>query len=165
MLIRASRGMAPLLAVLLLPSATRAAPQSQAVAPTRPVVPGQDPAALFAQGAQRLQSGDLAGAEAAFQAVAHMDPSSAAAYSNLGVIAMRQKRWAEALKQFHKAQQLDPAMIGVRLNTGLTYYRMNDFPAAAPEFAAVLASEPASGPGAVSSWAVPVLRRSLCRRA
>ena len=61
----------------------------------------------FSQGRSRLQ------------AVLRVDPSSAAAYSNLGVIAMRKKGWVDALGYLHKAEQLDPPLLGVRLNVGL----------------------------------------------
>jgi tetratricopeptide (TPR) repeat protein len=55
------------------------------------------PQALFAKGQAALQAGDLAGAEAAFRSVLELDPRSGAAYSNLGVIAMRRKDWDHAL--------------------------------------------------------------------
>ena len=104
--------------------------------------PSASPATLFAQGTQLLQAGDLAGAAADFEAVARLDPSSAAARTNLGVIAMREKHWPQALEQLREAQRLDPSLVGVRLDIGLVYYRMNDYASAAPEFAYVLAHNP-----------------------
>lgn len=112
-----------------------------------PCLSAQQPAALFAAGTQALHDGKLDQAEKDFKGVLRLDPSSAAAYTNLGVIAMRQKQWAIALEQLHKAQHFDPSMAGVRLNVGLVYYRMNDFPAAARAFAFLLASEPGSAQG------------------
>jgi len=51
----------------------------------------RDPQAFFAKGQTALQNGDLDTAEASFRRVIAMDPGAGAAYSNLGVIAMRRK--------------------------------------------------------------------------
>src|SRR5579862_6774425 len=74
------------------------------------------PQAAFAKGQAALQNNDLAAAESAFLQVLAADPNSAAAYANLGVIAMRRKDWDLALTNLHKAQKLAPGMTGVRLN-------------------------------------------------
>lgn len=103
-----------------------------------------DPAKLFAEGTRALSTGDLVQAETSFHAVVRLNPSSGAAYSNLGVIAMRQKRWSAALSALSNAERLAPSLTGVRLNMGLVYYRINDFRSASPEFAYVLVHEPAS---------------------
>ena len=118
-----------------------------AVAAVVPCLHAQEPAALFAAGTQALHDGNLDQAETDFKGVLRLDPSSAAAYSNLGVIAMRKKQWTTALERLHKAEHLDPSMAGVRLNVGLVYYRMNDFSAAAKAFSSLLASEPSSAQG------------------
>ena len=99
---------------------------------------------MFAEGAQALHHGDLATADRDFKTVLQLDPSSAAAYTNLGVISMRQRHWTDALAQFHKAETLDPSLSGVQLDVGLVYYRMNDFPAAAEAFDSLLKDQPAS---------------------
>src|SRR5277367_2318912 len=54
----------------------------------KPVGKRMDAKALFERGQAALQSGDLGRAEAAFREVLSVDPASAAAYANLGVIAM-----------------------------------------------------------------------------
>ena len=51
--------------------------------------PSPDPAKLFRQGQDALSRNDLAAAESAFRAVLSVDPHSAAAYANLGVVEMR----------------------------------------------------------------------------
>ena len=48
-----------------------------------------NPAKLFAEGQSALRSGDLDSAEKSFEAVLKLDPKAGAAYTNLGVIAMR----------------------------------------------------------------------------
>src|ERR1700756_5450781 len=73
----------------------------------------------FVKGETALHKGDLDAAEAAFRKVIAVDPKAGAAYSNLGVIAMRRKQWDRALTLLQKAEELEPAMPGIRLNIGL----------------------------------------------
>ena len=91
-----------------------------------------------------MENGDLDGAEKAFRRVIAIDPNSAGAYSNLGVIAMRRKDWDHALKLLEKAAKLAPKVSGVRLNIGLVYYRQGDYEAAIPRLASVLRDQPDS---------------------
>jgi Flp pilus assembly protein TadD len=72
----------------------------------------------FQKGQAALQSANLEGAEVAFRHVLSLDPDSAAAYVNLGVIAMRRKNWGLAVTILKKAEKLAPKMTGVRLNLG-----------------------------------------------
>src|SRR5260370_4269394 len=69
--------------------------------------PPSNPATWFAKGQAALQSGDLDAAEAAFRKVVALDPRSGAAYSNLGVIAMRRKNWDQAIALLRKAEKLE----------------------------------------------------------
>src|SRR5690348_11012273 len=62
--------------------------------------PNSNPQAWFGKGQAALQAGDLDAAEAAFRKVIAGDPRSGAAYSNLGVIAMRRKEWDRAITFF-----------------------------------------------------------------
>ena len=103
-----------------------------------------DPATLFHQGMQAMQSGQFALAEDRFRQVIALDPNSAAPYINLGVTYMREKRWDEALVPLHKAELLAPKEAGVLLNIGLAYYRKNDYSAATEPFAASLRLAPDS---------------------
>jgi len=103
-----------------------------------------DPAAIFRQGKQAMQDGQLAQAEEDFRRVIALDPKSGAAHVNLGVTYMRQKRWDEALAELHAAESLSPKESGVLLNIGLVYYRKNDFAAAIDPFSAVLGQAPDS---------------------
>jgi tetratricopeptide (TPR) repeat protein len=103
-----------------------------------------DARAQFAEGEAALKSGDLDAAEAAFRKVVAIDPRSGAAYSNLGVIAMRRKAWNEALTFLKKAAKLAPNVSGIRLNIGLVRFRQGDYGAAIPEFSSVLRDQPDS---------------------
>jgi Flp pilus assembly protein TadD len=103
-----------------------------------------DPQVWFAKGEAALNRGDLDGAEAAFRHVIAADPMAGAAYSNLGVIAMRHKNWDRALTLLQKAEKLEPAMPGIRLNIGLVKYRRGDYPGAVAPLASVVRDEPNS---------------------
>ena len=67
----------PILLVLFLPQAPGQPP------------PVQDPRVVFQSAQNALLNKNYAGAEKAFQEVLRLDPHSAAAYSNLGVVYMR----------------------------------------------------------------------------
>ena len=105
---------------------------------------GADPAVIFRQGMQALQSGHLALAEKDFRSVLSLDPRSSAAHINLAVAYMREKRWDEALVQLHQAELLSPNEPGIQLNIGLAYYRRSDFVAAIKPFSATLQRKPDS---------------------
>jgi tetratricopeptide (TPR) repeat protein len=99
---------------------------------------------LYLRGEAALQSGDLDAAEKAFRQVLAIDPRSAGAYSNLGVIAMRRKDWDHALKLLDTAAKLAPTVSGVRLNIGLVYYREGDYAAAIAPLSSVVREQPGS---------------------
>src|SRR5271154_567891 len=118
----------------------RFAVPSQAASPERPEQ--IDPQAWFAKGQTALQSGDLPTAEKAFRKVLSVDPHSAAAYANLGVIAMRRKDWEQALALLQKAEHLDPKMAGIRLNIGLGEYRRANYADAIAPLSSVVNAQP-----------------------
>ena len=109
-----------------------------------PVASAPDPAAIFHEGKEAMQSGHLSLAEENFRRVIALDPKSSAAHVNLGVAYMREKRWDDALVELHKAETLSPDEPGIRLNIGLAYYRKNDFAAAVEPFSAALHRAPES---------------------
>src|SRR5215467_9113293 len=125
-----------------LPAADPAFPQSVS-APTS-AAPGSSPQAWFAKGQAALKDGDLDTAETAFRKVISLDPRSGAAYSNLGVIAMRRKQWNRALGFLRNAETLEPKMTGIRLNIGLVEYRQGNYAAAIAPLASVVRDEPRS---------------------
>ena len=105
---------------------------------------GADPGAIFQQGMQALQSGQLELAEKDFRTVLSLNPKSSAAHINLAVAYMREKRWDEALVELRKAELLSPDEPGIQLNIGLAYYRRNDFVAAIKPFSAIVQRKPDS---------------------
>jgi tetratricopeptide (TPR) repeat protein len=103
-----------------------------------------DPQLLFQTGETALKNNDLDQAERAFRGVIALNPQSAGAYANLGVVYMRRKRWLQALQNLDRAKQLAPQVAGVRLNIGLVHYRQNDFAKATPPFESVVRDAPDS---------------------
>jgi tetratricopeptide (TPR) repeat protein len=103
-----------------------------------------DPATAFAQGQAELQAGDLNAAEESFREVLAVDSRSAAAYANLGVIAMRRKNWDHALDLLQKAEHLDGKMAGIRLNIGIVEFRRANYSEAIPALSSVLRAQPDS---------------------
>ena len=101
-----------------------------------------DPGVVFAKGQAALGAGELDGAEKFFRQVLSVDPQSAAAYANLGVIAMRRKDWEHALALLKKAEQLDPKMSGVRLNVGIVEFRRANYSAAIAPLRSVVREQP-----------------------
>jgi tetratricopeptide (TPR) repeat protein len=100
--------------------------------------------ALFAQGEAALRDGHLPQAEKCFRGVIAADPQSAAAYANLGVIAMRRKEWDHALTVLQKAHKLDPQMSGIELNIGLVQFHRANYSAAIEPFTNVVRDQPDS---------------------
>jgi len=107
-------------------------------------VGGQSPQQLFVAGETALRNNQLPQAERAFRKVIAIDPRSAGAYANLGVIYMRRKEWGPAIEVLRKADRLAPQVAGIRLNIGLVYYRQNDFQSAIAPFESVLRDQPNS---------------------
>jgi tetratricopeptide (TPR) repeat protein len=101
-----------------------------------------DAKSAFEKGQAALQAGDLDGAEKCFRQVLSVDGRSAAAYSNLGVIAMRRKDWERALTLLRKADELDPKMAGIRLNIGIVEFRRENYGAAMAPLASVVREQP-----------------------
>jgi tetratricopeptide (TPR) repeat protein len=105
---------------------------------------GRDAATLFSEGMQALKGGQLSKAEDMFRRVVTLDPKSSAAYINLGVTYMRERRWDDALTELHRAEALSPNVPGIYLNIGLAYYRKSDFDAAIKPFTETLKLQPNS---------------------
>jgi tetratricopeptide (TPR) repeat protein len=136
--------------MVLLPGVMSAAPVYRAAFPAAQSMeaPGSasrvDPRVEFAAGRDALRDGDLNAAEKAFRRVLTVDPRSAAAYANLGVIAMRRKEWDRALEHLNKAEHLDPKMAGIRLNIGITEFRRANYGAAIAPLSSVVRDQPDS---------------------
>src|SRR5579885_1984659 len=103
-----------------------------------------DPAEIFQHGQEALAKNDLDAAEADFRKVLSLNPRSATAYANLGVVEMRRQNWDKALAHFSAAEKLAPRMTGVRLDIGIVEYRRANYAAAIAPLTSVLREEPHS---------------------
>jgi tetratricopeptide (TPR) repeat protein len=126
----------PLGALAQSPASRTVPPQTSAT--------GSDPAAIFRAGQLALETKEYKRAEEAFRTVINLDPRSFAAYANLGVVYMREKRWNLALTMLHKAEKLNPGVAGIRRNIGLAEYRQGKFEEAIPAFLSAMEDDPTS---------------------
>ena len=89
-------------------------PASVAKAP-----PGTPPARVYdAEGAWFAQKGDLKCSVAAFEQALSLEPQSAEAHFDLGLVRQRQKQSASAIKEFRLAMQYDPGLLQARCALG-----------------------------------------------
>ena len=93
--------------------------------------------AHFFLGLSRFQSGDLAGAEEAFQSVASEIPLNEV-YNDLGVAQARREEFDAAAASFEKALEGDSGDPDYHFNLGYLRWRQGQFDAAATSFRAVL---------------------------
>lgn len=101
-------------------------------------------AEAFQVGQRELAAEQYAAAEAAFREVLRLDPNSAAAYTNLGVVYMRTGRFDAAIASLQEAARLAPRVAGIHLNLGLAHLRQGEYREAIPPFqkALELGAEP-----------------------
>src|SRR5579859_1881949 len=89
--------------------------------------PPSDPKSIFEDSQRALLAHDYSKAELGFRKYLELDPRSAGAYSNLGVVYLRLGRYDSAIQAFNKAKALAPDLPQIDLNLGLAYYREEDF--------------------------------------
>jgi tetratricopeptide (TPR) repeat protein len=95
------------------------------------------------------QQGQSAEAEAAWKAIAEIEPGSAEAYAHMGFLEARQEHYTEAVPLYRKALALDVAMPGLKMNLGLALFKSGALKEAIATFAPLLKSEPADSPEAL----------------
>lgn len=102
----------------------------------------------LAQGDQRQlafsleQQGRAAEAEAAWRAVSASHPADPEPLAHIGLLEARQEHYPEAIRFYHKAMTLAPAMPGLRLNLGLAYFKNGDYHQAIGMFTPLLKAKP-----------------------
>lgn len=81
--------------------------------------PGTPPARVYdAEGAWFAEKGDLKCSVAAFEQALRLEPRSAEAHFDLGLVRQRQKQSASAIKEFQLALQYDPGLLQARCALG-----------------------------------------------
>jgi Flp pilus assembly protein TadD len=104
-----------------------------------------------------LETGHLPEAERVYKGISTIDPSFAAAYNGLGVIAIQKQDGVRARGYFEKAIQLDPDQVEAQLNLGLIYKIAGDRARARACFQAFLAKASPAQYGQV----IPKVREEL----
>jgi tetratricopeptide (TPR) repeat protein len=94
------------------------------------------------------QQGRNVEAEAAWRSVVQAAPGNAEAYAHLGFLEAKQERYKEAVPLYSKAQALDAAMPGLKMNLGLALFKSGALKEAIETFTPLLKSEPAASPEA-----------------
>src|SRR5437016_14164316 len=89
-----------------------------------------------------FRSGDLVGAEQLYSPYLHQSPDSAEGHANLGVVYAHLNKLDDAIREYHRALGLQPALPGVYLNLGIAYFRKNDFWRAVEPLRKFLSFEP-----------------------
>lgn len=114
-------------------------------------IPAQDAAALYRDGVDRQQRGDLAGAVEAYRGSLALDGTNLAAHSNLGAALAGLGRFDEAIPEYQKALENAPEQYRAVLkrNLALAYYKSGRLRDAAPILIALHQAEPASHPAAL----------------
>jgi tetratricopeptide (TPR) repeat protein len=74
-------------------------------------------------GAVYYEQGSLTKAQAVFESLVELDPSSAAAHSALGALLTRRERYADALPHLDRAVELDPKQIAPYVNRAEIFIR------------------------------------------
>lgn len=103
---------------------------------------GPDPAAHNERGISLWQSGDLLAATEAFRAALAARPGYAAACSNLGMVLVEQRQFAEGLAALQRAVELDARHAGARVNLANTLYFDGQVDAALAHYREALALAP-----------------------
>ncbi len=110
---------------------------------TLPVqAPPADPAALFARAVSLHQSGDVAGAVAAYEQVLALGVENPALRSNLGAAYAQLGRYDDAIEQYRRALAADAGNVAIRRNLALAFYKTGRMNEAAAEAQAVVAAQP-----------------------
>lgn len=70
------------------------------------------------------------------------NPKDAEAHANLGVVFQKQKRYAEALNEYRKAEALNPTNINTKINIGTLYQEQKKYDMAVSVYDSILSLQP-----------------------
>jgi tetratricopeptide (TPR) repeat protein len=88
------------------------------------------------------REGKLSEAEAAWRALAQQYPSNAEPLAHLGLLESKQEHYAEAIKFYKRAMELNPTMPGLQLNLGLALFKAGDYEKTVAELGPLLKAHP-----------------------
>lgn len=125
---------------------------------------GQDTQALAQQAQSAFAEGQYSVAEKDYNELLQKGARSAAVYSNLGVVYLREGKLDSAVAMLDKAKSLAPSVAGIRLNLGLAYFRRREFKKASNYFAEVLSMDAGKCTGSLSEGGLRFYDGRLCLR-
>jgi tetratricopeptide (TPR) repeat protein len=102
----------------------------------------QAPDTVLRQAVGLHQSGDLAGAIAAYRSYLKLEPKNVMARSNLGAALSASGRYEDAIGEYKQALEIEPRNLPVRVNLGLAYYKTSQVSEAAEELAKAVQQQP-----------------------
>ncbi len=79
-----------------------------------------------------LAAGQTELAASEFREILRLDPQNASAHANLGIVAFRQKDYAQAAQEFRAALKLQPGLANAKAFLGMSELRLGHSAAAAP---------------------------------
>jgi tetratricopeptide (TPR) repeat protein len=92
----------------------------------------QDADRFFSQAREHQEKGEWDLAEKSYLQFLLQVPNSAAGHSNLGIVYVHQRKFAEAVREYRTALSIDPSLSGVYLNLGIAYFQEGEYAAATP---------------------------------
>jgi tetratricopeptide (TPR) repeat protein len=98
--------------------------------------------ALGQMGAMYYRQGVLNKAQAIFEGMVEMDPSSAAAHSALGALLTRVERFEDAMRHLDRAVELDPRQIAPYVNRAEIFIKQGRAEAAVANLKEAIALDP-----------------------
>lgn len=81
------------------------------------------------------QQGRTADAEAAWQTILKGHPRDAEAFAHIGFLESQQQHYPEAVRNYRRADAIDPSLPGLEMNFGLALFKAGDMKEAARVFA------------------------------
>lgn len=135
-----------LLAALLLAAPLRPAHAQPPAAPPAEAATAPDPASALAGAVRLQQTGDFAGAAAAYERVLGLGVDDPALRSNLGAAYSALGRYDDAIEQYRLALARDATNVAIRRNLAIAFHKTGRFEDAAAAAEAVVNAQPANDP-------------------
>jgi tetratricopeptide (TPR) repeat protein len=95
------------------------------------------------------REGKVAEAEAEWRALLAGQPNDSEAYAHLGLLEAHEEHYKAAIVLYRKALRLNPNVVGLRLNLGLSLFKAGELQPAIDVFEPLLKSTPKSSPEAL----------------
>lgn len=106
------------------------------------VAQSQGSESLFSQARAHQDKAEWSLAEDSYRQFLRLAPGSAAGHSNLGIVYVRERKFADAIREYQTAIRIDPSLSGVYLNLGIVYFQQGRYDAATQVLRKFLSGNP-----------------------